>query len=76
MSTISFAITAHNEHIELKRLVDQLDSFIKPEDEIIVQLDSTATKEVQEIAMSYGVGSKYEKQCDYCKPVYQRFHFV
>ena len=60
MSTISFAITAHNEHAELKRLVDQLDSFINPQDEIVVQLDKTATKEVQDVAMSYGVGSKYE----------------
>jgi glycosyltransferase involved in cell wall biosynthesis len=60
MSTISFAITAHNEHVELKRLLDQLDSFINPQDEIIVQLDKTATKEVQDVAMGYGVGSKYE----------------
>ena len=60
MSTISFAITAHNEHIELERLLDQLVSIIKPGDEIMVQLDSTATNEVKSVATKYGVGSDYE----------------
>ena len=60
MSTISFAITAHNEHVELKRLLDQLSSFIRSKDEIIVLLDSTATKEVQDVAMSYGVKGDYD----------------
>ena len=60
MSTISFAITAHNEHIELERLLDQIVSFIRPEDEIMVQLDSTATPEVQKVAEKYNVGQKFE----------------
>lgn len=60
MVNISFAITAHNEANELKRLLDQITSFIKPDDEIIVQLDNTATDEVKSVASSYGVGVKYE----------------
>jgi glycosyltransferase involved in cell wall biosynthesis len=58
-TSISFAITAVNEHVELKRLLDQVLSFIKPEDEIIVQLDSKATPDVQKVAMEYGIGCKY-----------------
>ena len=60
MSTISFAITAHNEHVELERLLDQLASIIKPEDEIMVQLDSTATPEVKKVAEKYGIGHNFE----------------
>jgi len=60
MSTISFAITAHNEHIELEHLLDQLVTIIKPEDEIMVQLDSTATDKVKKIAEKYNVGYNFE----------------
>ena len=60
MSTISFAITAHNEHIELERLLDQLVEIIKPGDEIMVQLDSTATDEVKKVATKYNVGQPFE----------------
>jgi glycosyltransferase involved in cell wall biosynthesis len=60
MSTISFAITAHNEHVELERLLKQIISVIKPGDEIMVQLDSTATPEVKEVAEKYNVGYKFE----------------
>ena len=60
MSTISFAITACNEHIELKRLLNQITSFIHPEDEIILQLDKNATFDVENVAMDYGIGTKYE----------------
>ena len=60
MATISFAITAHNEHIELERLLDQLVSIIKPGDEIIVQLDTTATPEVEKVAGKYNVGHSFE----------------
>ena len=60
MSTISFAITACNEHKELKRLLEQITSFIRPEDEIIVQLDKNYTFDVENVAMSYGVGTKYD----------------
>ena len=60
MSTISFAITTHNEHVELERLLKQIISIIKPGDEIMVQLDSTATPEVKEVAEKYNVGYKFE----------------
>ena len=55
MTTISFAITAWNEHVELERLLDQLVKIIKPEDEIMVQLDNTATPEVRKVAEKYNV---------------------
>jgi hypothetical protein len=60
MPSISYAITAVNEHQELERLLDQLNEHIRPEDEIVVQLDNTATEEVKEVAVKYNVGSKYE----------------
>jgi glycosyltransferase involved in cell wall biosynthesis len=60
MKTISYAITACNEHIELKRLLEQIISFIRPEDEIVLQLDTSATEEVKEIAGNYNVGTPYE----------------
>lgn len=50
MPSISYAITACNEHIELERLLTQLSSVIRDEDQIVIQLDSTATKEVKEVA--------------------------
>jgi glycosyltransferase involved in cell wall biosynthesis len=61
MPTISYAITACNEHVELERLLEQLNKYIRPEDEIIVQLDSTATFEVKQVVEKYNViGPKYE----------------
>ena len=60
MPTISYAITACNEHVELERLLDQLVSIIKPDDEIMVQLDSTATNEVKKVAEKYNAGSPFE----------------
>ena len=59
MPSISYAITACNEHVELERLLDQLNEYIRPKDEIIVQLDNTATPEVKVIAEKYNVGTKY-----------------
>jgi glycosyltransferase involved in cell wall biosynthesis len=53
MANISFAITACNEHIELERLLKQLTKSIKSKDEIIVQLDITATDEVKDIVSKY-----------------------
>ena len=50
MPSISYAITACNEHVELERLLDLLNEYIRPEDEIILQLDTTATNEVKKIA--------------------------
>jgi len=60
MASISFAITACNEHVELKRLLDQIVSIIKPEDEIMVQLDTNATDEVKKVVDAHNVGTSYE----------------
>ena len=49
MVTISYAITACNEHVELERLLSFLSERIRPEDEIILQLDTTATEEVMKV---------------------------
>lgn len=43
---ISFAITAYNEHEELKQLLRQLSNIAKTTDEIVIQLDNKATEEV------------------------------
>jgi hypothetical protein len=53
MPSISYAITACNEHVELERLLDHLNDWIREEDEIVIQLDTTATEEVKEIAFKY-----------------------
>lgn len=60
MPTISYAITACNEHVELERLLNQLNESIRLEDEIVVQLDKTATAEVKAVAEKYNVGAPYE----------------
>ena len=44
--SISFAITAYNEHEELQVLLNQLEQIAKSDDEIVIQLDSKATPEV------------------------------
>ena len=44
MTTISYAITAWNEAVELDRLLSQLSEHVRPEDEIVVLLDFTATR--------------------------------
>ena len=44
--SISFAITAYNEHEELQVLLSQLEQIAKSDDEIVIQLDSKATHEV------------------------------
>ena len=49
MPSISYAITACNEHVELERLLNQLSSSIRDEDEIVVQVDATATEEVKNV---------------------------
>lgn len=66
MPTISYAITACNEHKELERLLNQLDKHIDKEDEIIVQLDIKRTNEVLEVVNKFNVGSRYE---------FHRIHF-
>jgi glycosyltransferase involved in cell wall biosynthesis len=54
MPTISYAITACNEHTELDRLLDQLSKEIPSTDEIIVQLDSeNFTQEVEKVVEKY-----------------------
>jgi glycosyltransferase involved in cell wall biosynthesis len=47
--TISYAITACNEHEELKRLITQLETHIGLDDEIIIQIDTSATQEVRDL---------------------------
>jgi hypothetical protein len=54
MPSISYAITACNEHIELDRLLNQLTEYIRSEDEIVVQIDSlNATTEVMTVLAKY-----------------------
>ena len=54
MLTISYAITACNEHVELDRLLNQLTEHIRSEDEIVVQIDSmNATMEVMAVLAKY-----------------------
>ena len=53
MPSISYAITACNEHVELDRLLSQLSSSIRNEDEIVVQMDITATDEVKAVVNKY-----------------------
>jgi glycosyltransferase involved in cell wall biosynthesis len=53
MSTVSFAITACNEHQELDRLLKQLENLIKKDDEIIIQLDNTTTDKVKSVVDKY-----------------------
>lgn len=60
MAAISYAITAHNEHVELERLLNFLNTYIRDEDEIVLQLDTTATPEVKKVADKYNVGARYE----------------
>ena len=54
---ISYAITAHNEAEELNKLLKQLIEGKDPEDEIIVQLDDTATDKVKFVVDSYPIKS-------------------
>jgi len=50
---ISYAITACNEHDELDRLLSLLDSNIDSADEVVIQLDTTATDLVKEVCYKY-----------------------
>ena len=54
MATISYAITACNEHVELDRLLEMLTNSIRPEDEIVIQLDKIATAEVRSVCFDFG----------------------
>ena len=53
MPSISYAITACNEHRELSFLLEVLRNNIRQEDEIVIQLDSNATQEVRDVAKEY-----------------------
>lgn len=53
MFRISYAITAHNEHEELDRLLSQLTQGKRDIDEIVVQVDTTVTKEVLNVIDKY-----------------------
>lgn len=53
MPTISYAITANDEHGELDRLLKVLTNHIRPEDEIVIQLDKTATAEVRSVCFDF-----------------------
>jgi len=59
MPSISYAITAHNEHEELERLLNQLVNNIRSEDEIVVQMDTTATDEVVSVINKYNLTKYY-----------------
>jgi hypothetical protein len=60
MKTLSYAITVCNEHVELERLLDLINQHIRPQDEIVVQMDKLATDEVRLVADKYNVGAPYE----------------
>jgi hypothetical protein len=53
MPSISYAITACNEHVELERLLDHLEDWIREEDEVVIQLDINATEEVKALCFDY-----------------------
>jgi glycosyltransferase involved in cell wall biosynthesis len=53
MKQISYAITAHNEHGELDRLLSQLDRSIQDTDEVIIQVDTNVTEEVLNVVSKY-----------------------
>ena len=59
MPSISYAITACNEYIELDRLLSQLVLDIRPEDEIVVQMDLNATDEVAAVVKKYNLIKYY-----------------
>lgn len=60
MFRVSYAITAHNEHRELDRLLSQLDKSIRDIDEVVIQVDSTATEEVLNVASKYPAFSLWQ----------------
>ena len=60
MPSISYAVTACNEHVELERLLDQLDHSIQDIDEVVIQLDTTATDKVKEVCYKYPAFTLWE----------------
>ena len=63
---ISFAITAYNEHEELNRLLSQIIKILKPEDEIVIQLDSKSTIEVISLVDEFLTKNKKEYNIKRC----------
>jgi glycosyltransferase involved in cell wall biosynthesis len=55
MPTISYAITACNEHEELERLLFIVLEHMQDEDEIVVQLDTSATDEVKKVLENFPI---------------------
>lgn len=53
MFRISYAVTAHNEHLELDRLLFQLDRGIRDVDEVVIQVDNTVTEQVLGVIGKY-----------------------
>lgn len=54
MATVSYAITACNEHEELKRLLDFLKNNKREVDEVVIQLDENHTSEVEDVCKASG----------------------
>jgi mannosyltransferase OCH1-like enzyme len=52
---ISYAITGWNEDKEIDRLLHQLKSILKYNDEIVIQIDTKATDELKEVIKSHGL---------------------
>jgi GT2 family glycosyltransferase len=59
MYSISFAITAWNEHKELDRLLNNIKKIIKEDDEIVVLLDNKSTKEVIDVLNNHHLNINY-----------------
>lgn len=55
MKTISFCVTAWNEHVELDRVLTQLLKYKREEDEVVVQVDITVTEEVKDVVAKHGL---------------------
>jgi glycosyltransferase involved in cell wall biosynthesis len=53
MKTISYCVTAWNEHEELDRVLTQLLKYKREEDEVVVQVDITATEEVKNVVAKH-----------------------
>jgi len=46
---ISYAVTAYNEHVELKSLLDNIIPILRFYDELVIQLDTRATQDVRDL---------------------------
>lgn len=55
MVSISYALTAKDEVNELDNLICSLLQYIRDEDELIIQLDTTASQEVKDLLFKLGI---------------------